>query len=176
MAKAVHAGWLPVTIAAIAIGAVLLFFSISGILRVLREAEVARMPAKAEQSVTFREPGSYVLFVQQPRFDAPLRNATFSLRTSGGAEVSSSPSIFRTTVSGGSTARISVRNYEIAQPGTYRLLMSNVDAGADLSRCELIFTHPFAGALIARILLTVGGAIALIGGIVFTALIKTGKL
>jgi len=164
------------TIAAAIAGAFLLFFSVAGLLRVIREAEVLRVPARTDQMVSFQEPGSYVLHVSHPRLSTALRNASYSLRSAAGQEVKSSPSIFRTTVSGVSSVRISVRNFEIAQPGSYRLVVSGVAPDADLSRNELVFTRPFGAALFARIVGTIAGAALLIGGVVLTALKSAGKL
>ncbi len=171
-----HAGLMALSIGAIALGAVLLFIGVGGILRVLRESEVLRTPASAEQSITLQQSGSYVLNVSQPRLGTFLQRTGFSVRDGAGREVPSSASIVRTQVSGFSTAQISVRNFEIAQPGSYRLIVSGIDPGMDLSRVELVITRPFGLALFARILCTVAGGVALIGGIVFTALQKAGKL
>ena len=44
-----------------------------------------------------------------------------------------------------------------------------------LSRIQLIFTHPYAAALLLLILGTVLGGLCLIGGLVFTALQYSGK-
>jgi hypothetical protein len=174
MEKAVNPALMSLSVAAIVLGGVVLFFSITGLLKVLRESEVARLPAKAEQSVTLKEAGSYVLHVSHPRLDGSLDNASYSLRSSAGQEVKSSPSLVRTTVSGLSSVRMSVRNFEVEQPGMYRLSVSG--ASGDISRNELVFTRPYAAAMVARILGIVFGGICLMGGIVFTALLKAGKL
>ena len=163
-------------IGAMALGAVLLFFNITGILRLLRESEVAKLPALAEQAVSFAEGGTYVLHIDQPRLNTALLHATFAMRDVGGGEVPSSPVIFRTRSSGFSTARISLRNFEVPRAGTYLLVTSGIAAGADLARVTLVLTRPYSGALVLRILGIVLGGVCLIGGLVFTSLKYAGKI
>ena len=164
------------TIGAIALGAAVLLFNIVALLRVVRDAEVLRLSPQPEQTVTFKEPGSYVLHVEHPRMNTALRSASFTLRSSGGQEVASSPSIFRTTVSGFSSVRISVRNFTLEQPGSYRLIVTGIAPGADLSGSALVITRPFGAALFVRIVGVIVGAALLIGGVVLTALKQAGKL
>jgi hypothetical protein len=170
--------WLmALSIGAMLLGAVLLYFSITNTLKLLRESEVTRVPAAAETTVPFSAPGTYVLHVDQPRFNMAMLGAKFALRDEAtGTDVRSSPVIFRTTVSGMSRASVSVRYFEIERAGAYRLLVTGIDPGADVSRVQLIFTRPYAAPLTLLILGTVLGGMCLIGGLVFTALLYSGKL
>ena len=170
--------WLmALTICAMPLGAAVLFFSITHILRLLRESEVARLPAATEADVTFNQAESYVLHTEHPRFNMALLHADFALRDeTNGSDVRSSPVIFRTTTSGFSTVSTSIRQFEVGHPGVYRLLVTGIAPTSDLSRVELIFARPYAGALFLLIVATVFGAACLIGGLVFTALQYVGKL
>jgi hypothetical protein len=164
--------WLMVlSIASMPVGAALMYFSISRIVRLLRESEVARVPVAAESGVTFATPGTYVLHVEQPRLSLAMLSAKFELRDAAtGADVPSSPVIFRTTSGSFSSARLSVRSFGIERAGAYHLVVSGVDPASDVSRVHLIFTHPYAAGLVLLILCTVLGGICLIGGVVLTAL------
>jgi hypothetical protein len=103
--------------------------------------------------------------------------AKFALRDAvTGADVRSSPVIFRTSVSGFSTASVSVRYFEIERAGSYRLLVTGINPASDVSQVHLIFTRPYALPLMLLILGTVLGGMSLIGGLVFTALQYSGKL
>jgi hypothetical protein len=165
------------SIAAIFLGVVVLCLCIARIFRLLRESEVARVPAAAEATVTLSAPGTYVLHVDQPRFNMAMLGAKFELLDEAtGADVRSSPIIFRTTVSGLSTASVSVRYFEIEHAGAYRLLVTGIDSRTDLSQVHLILTRPYAVPLMLLILATVLGGMFLIGGLVFTALLYSGKL
>jgi hypothetical protein len=172
-----HPWLMALTICAMPLGAAVLFFGITRILRLLRESEVARLPATTEADVTFNQAGSYVLHVEHPRFNVALLHADFALRDeTNGSDVRSSPVIFRTTTSGFSTASTSIRRFEVGHPGVYRLLVTGIVPTSDLSRVELIFSRPYAAALVLLIVATIFGGACLIGGLVFTALQYVGKL
>ena len=170
-----HPGLLALAFAAMLFGVVLLFFSIRALLGVMRDAEVARVPAAAEQTVSFPAAGAYVLHLSQPRLSTALAHAEFSLRD-GGAEVPSMPELIQVRASGFSTASISVRRFQVPQAGTIRLLVTGIAADADFSRSEFVFGRPNAGALVLRILGVVLGGIALVGGIVLCGLTLANKL
>lgn len=165
------------SILAVPLGMALLYFTISRIVRLLRHSEVARVPMAAESRLTFKAPGLYVLHVEQPRFSLAMFSAQFALRDAAtGTEVRSSPVIFRTTNAGFTTASVSVRSFDVERAGEYRLIVTGIDPSRDLSRVQMIFTHPYAAALLLLILGTVLGGFCLIGGLVFTALQYSGKL
>jgi hypothetical protein len=172
-----HPWLMALTVGAMLLGGVLLYYSITRIVRLLRESEVARLPAAAESAVTFGAPGTYVLHIEQPRFSLAMFSAQFALRDAvTGADVRSSPVIFRTTNSGLSTASVSVRYFEIERAGGYLLVVSGIDPARDLSRVNLVFTRPYAAPLFLLILCTVLGGFGLIGGFVLTALLYSGIL
>jgi hypothetical protein len=59
--------WLmTLSIGAMLLGAGALYFTITNIFTLLRESEVARVPATAETAVAFSAPGTYVLHIDQP--------------------------------------------------------------------------------------------------------------
>jgi len=165
------------SVGAMLLGAALLYFTITRIVGLLRDSEVARVPAAAEAAVSFDAPGTYVLHIEQPRFNIAMWSAKFALRDAvTGSDVSSSPVIFRTTSSGFSTARVSVHYFEVERAGAYRLFVTGIDPASDVSRVQLIFTRPYAAPLVLLILGTVLGGGCLIGGLVFTALQYAGKI
>ncbi len=59
--------WLILTIGAMVLGAVMLAFTITRLIGLLRESVVARLPAAARQSVSFAQPGTFILYVEHPR-------------------------------------------------------------------------------------------------------------
>src|SRR2546430_15403384 len=68
--------WLmALTICATLLGAEGLFGSITRILLLLRESEVARLPAASEADVMFHQAGSHPLHVDHPRFNIALLHA-----------------------------------------------------------------------------------------------------
>jgi hypothetical protein len=165
------------SISAMFLGVVVLYVAITRIVRLLRDSEVARIPVAAEARVAFDAPGTYILHVDQPRLSMAMLGAKFALRNDvTETEVRSSPVIVRTTSGGFSTARVSVRSFDVDRAGRYLLMVTGVDPGSDLSQIHLIFTRPYTAALFLLILVTVFGGACLIGGLVFTALQFSGKL
>lgn len=168
--------WLILTIGAMVLGAVMLAFTITRLIGLLRESVVARLPAAARQSVSFAQPGTFILYVEHPRFETALSHAEFSLRDTAGAhDVRSWPIVFRTTTSGFATVRISVRGFAVERPGPYELVMTGVSPDRDLSSDALIFMRPYGAFLAVLILGIILSAACLIGGLVFTALQLAGR-
>lgn len=165
------------SIGVMVVGAIVLFFAVTRMFVLLRTSEIASLPVVPEAQLTFEEPGTYVLHVDQPRLGFALMHAQYTLRDMmSGYEVRSSPVIFRTTVSGVSSARVSVRYFEVPHAGVYRLAVTGVDPASDVSRSKLVFTRPFGASLFLLILATVFGGACAIGGLVFAALLYTGKV
>jgi hypothetical protein len=162
--------------AAALLGAVLIVFSISRLLRVLRESIIARLPALAEQDVRFAAPGSVVLCIEQPHFSVPFMGVDFAMRDDYGHDVPSTPIVFRSKVSGFSRVRLSVRAFDVPRAGRYRLVASGIAPGRDMSDAAIVFARPFVGAMVLCILGIVFGGMALIAGIVLTSLRMAGKL
>ena len=55
--------WLILTIGAMVLGAVMLAFTITRLIGLLRESVVARLPAATRQSVSFAQAGTFILYV-----------------------------------------------------------------------------------------------------------------
>ena len=167
---------LAVSLTAMTLGAFLLFFSITRLLNHVRGSVVARLPVTAEQTLRFDHAGTFILNVEGPRFSKLLPNAQYVLREgSSGKEVRSWPIVFRTTTSGFSRVRLSIRGFEIPQAGSYVIAITGIDPAADAAQSAIVFTRPYGAALVVLILGIVLGAASLIGGVVFTALQFAGK-
>jgi hypothetical protein len=162
--------------AAIAVlGAALLAYSIVRTLRVVRDSVLVRLPAVTEQDVDFAQAGPVVLCVERTRLSTALFGARYALCDAAGAHVPSTPILFRTSVSGISRVRLSLRSFDIPRAGRYRFVTTGIAAGRDTSNATLVFTRPHTAALILCILGMVLGGVCLIGGVVFTALGLVGK-
>jgi hypothetical protein len=158
-------------------GAAILFASIRRLLAVLRDAEVTRMPAARLADVTLNRAGTYLLDIEHPRLDTTLRDARFALRDIATLrDAPSSPVLLHATVAGIGAVRRSVRWFDVAQPGTYRLRVDGGDVASESSRAQLIITRPYAAAMVLCVLGIVAGSGCLIGGVVFTALVATGTI
>jgi hypothetical protein len=164
------------TIGIAVVGAALLGYSIMRLLAVVRASVIARVPAVPEQDVDLKEAGQIVLCIETTHFGSAFAGVDFALRDSAGRDVPSAPIVFRTKVSGFARVRLSVRAFEIVRPGRYRLVASGIPPGRDMSESALVFTRPFAAAMVFWILAIVLGGFGLIGGTVLSALRFAGKL
>ena len=164
------------TIGIAVLGAALLAYSIVRLLAVVRASVIVRLPAVPAQDVTFAQAGPTVLCIETTHFGSAFSGVQFSMRDAAGRDVPSSPILFRTKVSGFARVRLSVRTFEIPQPGRYRLVATGITPERDMSQAVLVFTRPFAAAMVLWILGIVLGGICLIGGTVLTALRIAGKL
>jgi hypothetical protein len=164
------------TIGIAVLGAALLAYSIVRLLAVVRASIIVRLPAVPEQDVEFKRAGQTVLCIETTHFGSAFSGVDFALRDAAGRDVPSAPIVFRTKVSGFARVRLSVRMFEIARPGRYRLIATGIPPGRDMSQAALVFTRPFAAAMVLWILGIVVGGFGVIGGIVFSALRFAGKL
>jgi hypothetical protein len=162
--------WTGLAAVAALLGAGLLAFAIRRTLRIVRESVLARVPVRAEQDVDFAEPGRIVLCIEQPRFETAFWRARYALRDAGGREVPSTLILFRTSVSGLSKVRLSLRSFDLPRAGRYRFVLGGIAPGHDVSQCAVVFTRPHAMQLVLAILGIVFGACALIGGVVLCVL------
>jgi hypothetical protein len=153
------------------LGAALLAYAILRLLAVVRASIIVRLPAVPEQNVQFAAAGQVVLCIETTHLDTAFWGVQFAM-----SDVSSTPIVFRTKVSGFSRVRLALRTFEIPRPGRYRLVASEIPPGRDMSQAALVFTQPFAAAMVFWILCIVFGGMCLIGGIVFSALHVAGKL
>ncbi|MDB5987643.1 MAG: hypothetical protein JWR16_2696 [Nevskia sp.] len=167
---------LALTLGAMLLGMVMLGFTITRTVGLVKSSVIVRLPVLAEQSVDFERAGTFTLNLEYPRLSTALLHAEFSLRDAGDREVPSWPIVFRTVVSGFSVVRFPVRGYAIAHPGRYRLIASGIATASDSTRCALLFTRPYTATLVLLILGIVFGGICCIGGLVFSALQFAGKL
>ncbi|HEV7489524.1 MAG TPA: hypothetical protein VGO25_01870 [Rhodanobacteraceae bacterium] len=158
------------------LGAALLAYAIVRLLAAVRASVIVRLPAVSEQDVTFAQVGQVVLYIEAMQFSTAFAGVDFAMRDAAGREVPSAPILFRTKVSGFSRVRLSVRAFDIARPGRYRLIATGIAPGRDMSQSALVFARPFVGTMVLWILAIVLGGIALIGGTVLTALHFAGKL
>ena len=157
-------------------GAVLLGWSIRRLVAVVRSSILVRVPVLAEQDVTLAQAGTVVLCIEAPHFGTQFAGVDFAMRDSAGRDVPSAPIVFRAKVSGFSRVRLSVRSFDIARPGRYRLVANGIAPGRDMSEAAVVLTRPFVGAMVLWILGTTLGGMALIGGTVLTSLRLAGKL
>jgi hypothetical protein len=166
----------PVLVAVAVLGAIVLAFSIGRLLAVVRNGLLARLPTLPEQDVRIASPGTVILCIEAPHFGTHFAGVDFAMRDDAGRELPSAPIVFRTKVSGFSRVRLSVRSFEVARAGRYRLLARGIAPGRDMSDTALVLARPLTAAMVGWILGIVLGGIGLVGGGVLAALRFAGQL
>lgn len=100
--------WVFLTIPAFVVSVWMLARTIRGLVTLMRESIVGSGPWIEEQSVDFAEPGRYDLYVEARRF-TNVSGLGFDLLDEDGSRVPLDSSLFRTTVSGVSRVRTTLR-------------------------------------------------------------------
>lgn len=134
--------------------------SVRGLLRMLAASKEASFPL-TEQKVleSTSTAGKKTIYVEAPRA-SDVSGVTFSVRTPSGQRVQAGKILIPTTVSGLSTVRQSVAEFEIDRAGEYEFLASGVGERAGEWQVYIYTKHTLA--LIAWIIaLTLTGAGAL---------------
>jgi hypothetical protein len=148
-----------VALAGIVAGIGLAILSVARLVRVTRQAEMARAPVAAATAVAFPEAGAAELAVEGPRFTTRFRNLSFELVDPTGLPVTLHRLWIRTASSGVSRVRLSLHRLELPHAGTYQLRIAGLDADADYSGCAIVFVRPQGPGLAA----TIVGLLASIG-------------
>jgi hypothetical protein len=74
-----------------------------------------------------------------------------------------------------SRSRIELYSFTIPSPGAYTLRVAGIDPSADYSRHAILITRQYRGALVLHVLVLVALGVALIGSLVVTGLVLSGK-
>ncbi len=173
-----HWIWLgvPVTLAALA-G---LVFTIRGVIVVMRESEIARVPLAPSQSgiervplarsleVYFPEAGPVVLGAELPRFSKFFAHATFELSSMSGERVPGRSSLFRMSTAKVSTMTMNLMDFDIPHPGRYVLRIAGIEQSVEGSEEYFIFfARPHGAKTIGFILGIVLTSCIFIASLVF---------
>ncbi len=164
-----HMAWL---FAAVSIcSAVVLGFTIRGVVRLVRQSRILSIPLREEQDVEFAESGRVVLCLEGPLFSRRFARLGYELAAADGSPVSGRPALFHAKTSGFSTVRMEMRVYGIPRPGRYRLRIQGLDEtrGADSREC-IVFMRPHLGRAVCFIIGIVLSSGLFITGLVFSLL------
>lgn len=152
-------------------GAIMLTISIRNLLHMLKASDLARVPLKEQQQLTFPMAGPVVLCVEGPLLTRRFAALSFILEAADGAAVPSQNNWFRATSSSFSKVRMQLQTYWLPHPGCYLLRIQPLgDYQPDDAEHAIIFVKPHLTATFGYILGIIFAAWLLLGGIVFFAL------
>lgn len=164
--------WLLLALPLAVVALVLLTLTAVSLLRTVRSSVVMSVPVRAEQAVTFKEAGSYVLNVEGKTFSRAAAGLGFVIATEGSAtSVPLQKVLMRTEVSSFSRTRLELYSFEIAAPGVYTLRITGTNSSSGNDNAAIVFTKPFTLALVLHVLALVALGVMLIGSLVVTGLV-----
>ena len=107
------------------------------------------------------------------RIPADLRVALSSAAIN--LPIALTPVRVRTHVSSMSRSRMPLYTFTISTPGAYTLRIEGVDVAADYSDYAIVISRQFSAALVLHIMALIALGFALIGSLVVSGLILSGK-
>jgi hypothetical protein len=166
--EGVYRNWIWIGAPLILISVTALGLLIAGTVRMVRKAQMFRVPLVERQEVGFAQAEQVVLSVEGPRFSTRFGNLAYELRAGDGARVAGRPVLLRTETAAVSTVRLEILTYDIPRPGRYLLLIQGLGAPrADDARHAIVFGRPYLGRLVAHILGMILSASVFIVSLVF---------
>jgi len=164
---------IPVAIAALA----LLSWTAVSLLRTVRGSVVATIPIRPDQHVAIDATGDLALNLEGPLGALLPTKLHFALSSADGATRIPLASIaFRTEVTSMSRSRIELYGFTIPTPGDYVLRIDGIDSSVDYSACAIIIARQYGVSLVLHILALIALGVALIGSIVVSGLVLSGKI
>jgi hypothetical protein len=153
---AIYRYWVWIGGPVIVVALVVLILLIRGMVALVRDSHLVRLPLSEYQEVQFAEAGSVVLSTEGPRLSARFAKASFELSGMNGELVPGRRTLFGARTSGVSTVQTEIMTYEIPAPGRYVLRISGlVLAQENDTKHAVVFTRPHMG----RIALMIVGSI-----------------
>ncbi|HPO14210.1 MAG TPA: hypothetical protein PLI09_12265 [Candidatus Hydrogenedentes bacterium] len=145
---------------------VLLPLVIFSLVRMMKKAELVRLPLVEQQEVEFNEAGTVVLWGEGPQLTTRFAWLKYRLTDRTGASV---PGRITLPVKSSGFTRVkrTMRLFHIPQPGKYLLYVDRLgEADPRNAKCQLVFTKPFFGKVVLHILGILASSFLLIGSLV----------
>lgn len=134
------------------------------------------VPIRAEQLVDIHSSGDLALNLEAKLFTRISANLRFALSPAGSnSPIALSPARVQTRVSSMSRARMELYTFSISTPGAYTLRIDGLTASTDHSSNAIVITRQVGAALLLHILALIALGFALIGSLVASGLILSGK-
>jgi hypothetical protein len=155
-------------VAAIPVGLALTGLTVARLVRLARAEPVARVPVAARHPVALPEAGPVELAIEGPRFTTRFRGLDYELVDAAGTPVPIGRVWMRTSSSGFSTSRLTIKRLDVPRPGTYELRIRGLVEGTDYTGCAIAFVRPM-GIQILTTIPALLGAIGLTAGSIAVA-------
>ena len=164
--------WLWGTLPLGAICLILLPVFVWRLVKALRVEDVLSLPLVPEQEVAVEAAGPLVLHAEGPRLTRAFGGLDYRLvDLADGRAVPLSGIFVKSSSSGLSRSRLSLRKFAIDRPGRYRLTVTGIEDPAVGEKNRLIVTRDRRGRTTGIILVVVFSAVGLLASVVASAVI-----
>jgi hypothetical protein len=149
------------------LGLALLVFSIAGVSRTVRRAEITSVTLAERQELDLPAAGRVVLCTEGPRLSRRFAGLRYTLAGPGGAEIAGRRLAFRTVRADLDKVRLACAEYVLPRAGHYVLEVRGLPEGyAPDSRFSVAFMRPYLGRSMAGVAGILVSAFLLIGSLV----------
>lgn len=150
------------------LGLLLLGFSIMRVIKIVKKAEVLRVPLAHSQRIELPEAGRLVLCGEGPLLTTRFGRLKYGIVAADGTPVKSRMTPFRATTTGMTWCRMELRILSIPEPGRYTLDIDGLGAPRENDdRHWVVFMRPHLAKMVLCVLGIVLGAILFIANLVF---------
>lgn len=149
------------------LGLALLVFSIAGVSRAVRRAEITSVTLAERQELDLPAPGRVVLCTEGPRLSRRFAGLRYTLVGPGGAEIDGRRVAFRTVRSDLEKVRMAYAEYVLPRAGHYVLEVRGLSERYEPDeRFSVAFMRPYLGRSMAGVAGILVAAFLLIGSLV----------
>ena len=164
--------WLWLTVPVGLISLVILPIFVWRLVEMHRSQLVLSVPLLAEQEIDIETAGRLLLHAEGPRLTRAFGGLDYQLTDlSDQSAVPLKPTIPPFSSSGISRSRLSLRAFELARSGRFRLTVTGITDPTVSQDNNLVLTHDRRGGTIGIILVVVFSAIGLLGGAILSSVI-----
>ena len=164
--------WLWITIPVSVIGLFAVPFLAWSLYVSQRDSVLVSVPLVAEQDIDIPDSGTMLLHAEGPRMTTVFGDLDYRLTDlSDNRDVPLAMVLFRQKSSGLSRVRLSLRSFDVARPGRYRLTVTGLRAGPPPERYGMAITLDRRGGLVGRIVALVFASIGLLAGLALSFVI-----
>jgi len=146
--------------------------SIFRLIKEIRSGLVLSVPLKAEQELSIEATGALLLNAEGPILTRAFSGLDYRIMSlSGQSNIPLERIRVPLTTSGLARSRLSLRTFNIEQPGRYHLSVTGLDHSPVDNRNQLVITQNRQGRTICTILVLVFSILGLAGGLVLSSII-----
>jgi hypothetical protein len=168
--------WLFLTTPAAIVALGLLSWTVVSLLRTVRGSVVATVPIRAEQRFTINGTGEFAFNLDGPIGSLRPLSLRYELSSADGAtRIPLSVITWNTDVASMSRSRMELYRFTLPSAGEYLLRIDGISSSVDYNAVTIVISRQYRGSLVLHVLALIAFGTALIGCIVVSGLVLSGK-